>query len=85
MKKIDWPLLLLTIFLVLIGIVLIYSASCGIKTELSNLVNRQITWIIIGIFLLLLFINFSYRNLAKISYPLYSLSLFAPPSRALYR
>ena len=75
MKKIDWPLLLLTIFLVLIGTALIYSASCGIKTELSNLVTRQITWIIIGIFLLLLSINFSYRNLAKISYPLYFLSL----------
>ncbi len=75
MKKIDWSLLLLTILLVFIGIILIYSASRGIRSELSNLVNQQITWVIVGSFFLLLFTNFHYHHLAKISYPLYIFSL----------
>ncbi|MCK4244543.1 MAG: rod shape-determining protein RodA [Candidatus Omnitrophica bacterium] len=74
-KKIDWLLLLITILLVLLGIVLIYSASCGIKTELSNLASRQTVWMAIGIFLLFLFIALPYRNLRKASYPLYLFSL----------
>lgn len=74
-KKIDWLLLLLTILLVFIGITLIYSASCGIKTELSNLASRQTVWMAIGIFFLFLFIALPYRNLRKASYFLYLFSL----------
>jgi len=74
-KTVDRALLSITIFLLLIGIALVYSASHGIKSGLSNLANKQILWVAISIPFFIFFSTLDYRNLRKASYPLYFFSL----------
>lgn len=75
LKKLDWILISATLFLVLIGIISIYSSSRG------NFLNfkKQIVFFLIGFFLMILISFFDWRTLKENSYLIlffYFFSLF---------
>lgn len=72
----DWPLCLLCLALVLTGIVTIYSATCGVKTECSDyLAKKQAYWALIGLAAMVTAITIDYQRLDRMAYPFYLLVL----------
>jgi rod shape determining protein RodA len=76
LKKLDWPMILCAIFLVLIGLLSIYSSSKG---DFLNL-KKQISFFIFGFFLMILLSFLDWRPLKESPYLLlffYFLSLIS--------
>ncbi len=68
----DWPLLLLTVGLALLGILTIYSATCGVDEECPrHLATRQSYWLVIGLVLMVASFSVDYQYLNRWAFPLY--------------
>jgi rod shape determining protein RodA len=71
-KHIDWSLLLLTLMLLIISFILLYSASFQSS---ENYYHKQLIWLTIASILFFLFISIPYNWLLELSPILYSFSL----------
>ncbi|MBN1794637.1 MAG: rod shape-determining protein RodA [Candidatus Omnitrophica bacterium] len=71
-KEIDWPLLVLMLCIVGIGLAALYSASFG---RLPELPLRQCIWVLTGIFLFMLSHKIGYRRYINAAYFLYALGI----------
>ena len=89
-KKLDWILIISAVFLAVIGLLTLYSSSLG-RSDFSNF-KKQIVFLGIGFFLMLLFSFFDFRGLKNSPYLILSfyflclillagLLLFAPEIR----
>lgn len=74
LKKLDWTLIIITFFLVVIGIVSIYSSSFGRNNFLNF--KKQIIFIIIGFLLMLLTSFFDWRVFQTDTYLILALYFF---------
>jgi len=92
LKRLDWVLIVSTLFLVGIGLVSIYSSSLG-RGDFLNL-KKQIIFFTISLFLMFLFSFFDWRGLRENPYlililyflclfGLFGLFLFAPEIRGI--
>lgn len=72
-KHIDWPLILLTLLLIAISLILIYSASSQLT---ENYYHKQLMWLITAFVLFLIFITIPYNWLLELSPVFYALSIF---------
>ena len=75
-QNFDWLLLSLTLALIGIGIINLYSAT--LQTEggsASPIYLKQLYWVGLGFFLMVLVLVFDYHLLLSIAYPMYGLSL----------
>ncbi|MFC1743691.1 putative lipid II flippase FtsW [Candidatus Riflebacteria bacterium] len=79
-SKWDHVLLFMVIFLTLIGLVMIYSASSVASVydfgDGSFWLKRQMIWALLGMFAIFLSMHFPYTKLKKITIPLLFISLF---------
>lgn len=78
--KLDRVLLFTAFLIALIGVLSVYSATwdkAAKPGELDPLVIRQIIWVLIGGFFLLVFSNISYLKILDFAYILYGLNLLA--------
>ena len=72
----DWITLSIAVFISLVGIMTIYSATRPLGTEeQSGFYLRQIYWLIIGIAALFMIVSFDYVWLSRFSLPLYVLGI----------
>lgn len=78
MRKNSQILLALTLVIVLFSLLLLYS-SCHQKGEFvkRDIFNRQLVWIGIGFFVLLVFSIMDYRHLKDIAWPFYGFAVFS--------
>lgn len=75
-KSINNRIILITISLMSIGLVAIYSATLQSSLEGAKLIfYRQIIWVVIGITTLLVTSNLNYRRFYEIAYLLYPISI----------
>lgn len=72
LKNTEWKILIYVIFLLIIGLIALYSASAS--NEFSEF-NKQIIWIAIGIPLLFLMMFIDYKILARFSWIFYIISI----------
>ncbi|MFH1623737.1 MAG: rod shape-determining protein RodA [Pseudomonadota bacterium] len=72
----DWPLLFLTILIASIGIINLYSASSAGK-ELSGtpIYLKQIYWVAIGMFLMIICFSVDSRTFERFAFPLFMLTV----------
>ncbi len=76
LKSIDKTLLALVLLVVTIGIVNLYSAGLNVSPETGTpLYIKQIYWLGIGLGLMLVTLACDYRNLEKLAYPFYFLTI----------
>ena len=72
----DWPLFLLTLAFVGMGIVTIYSANYDIAAEhAGGLPSRQLLWLGLGLAVMFTTIAFDYHYVDRLAYPFYGLIL----------
>lgn len=72
----DWVFFLISLVLVFIGILVIFSLSHSQSAGLlSNLYSRQIYWFVISIFALFMILCIDYRNLVRYSYSFYIITI----------
>jgi rod shape determining protein RodA len=72
----DWPLFLLTLAFVGMGIVTIYSANYDIAAEhAGGLPSRQLLWLGLGLAVLFTTISIDYHYVDRLAYPFYGLML----------
>lgn len=72
LKNTEWKILIYVIFLLIIGLIALYSASAS--NEFSEF-KKQIIWIAIGIPLLFLMMFIDYKILARFSWIFYIISI----------
>jgi rod shape determining protein RodA len=63
----DWILLLLVLTLAGIGVIGLYGTTSGV----SNLHTKQINWLIVGVFIMVIMFLFNYQHLEKFTYSIY--------------
>ena len=73
---IDWPLLILTLLIALIGVVNLYSATAPLllvpqKQGLTDLYVKQITWLVAGGVAAAAVIAIDYRHFERLAYFIY--------------
>jgi len=73
MERIDKPLFLAIIAILLIGLVMLYSASLEYYSK--DIVLRQVFWVVFGILLLSLIMRIDYQMFINLSYILYAANL----------
>ena len=66
----DWLIVLLTVFLLIVGLISVYSASIGYQFE-NNFFERQLLWVGIGLIAMLFFSFFNFKFILKYSYFFY--------------
>jgi rod shape determining protein RodA len=72
----DWPLLLLALGFVLMGVVTIHSANYDITThEAGMLPARQLMWLGLGVVVMFAAIAFDYHYVDRMAYPFYAVTL----------
>lgn len=69
-KEIDWPTILLMVAISLTGIIFLYSA---IYYQASQYIWRQMAWLLVSLFCLLVSLLIDYKVLLSFSFPLYVL------------
>jgi rod shape determining protein RodA len=70
----DWTVFLLSLTLVLIGVVTIYSANYNIVEEhAGGLPTRQLIWLGLGLAAMFVAIGFDYHYIDRLAYPFYAL------------
>ena len=72
-KHFDWVLLLLSMMVVTVGLVNLYSATSSFGDR--QIFYRQVLWVSIGFGVLLLSLFFNYHKLEKYAFHLYGLAL----------
>ena len=76
LSNFDWFLLLICINIACIGIINLYSASFDAKhLSATPIYLKQIVWMIIGIFLMILAFTIDYRFFERFAYPLFTFSV----------
>ncbi|WP_449244202.1 rod shape-determining protein RodA [Desulfobacca acetoxidans] len=76
LKNIDWILLILTLLIVSLGIVNLFSAGLNQDTGRDTpLYLKQLYWLAIGLGLMVFMTTFDYRYLEKLAYPVYWLAI----------
>jgi len=76
LQNFDWILLLLIIFLGIVSIVNLYSATYPIRDAGgSQILIKQVYWFLIGFAVLLMMTTFDYHLLERLAYPAYFLTL----------
>ncbi|MCM8784755.1 MAG: rod shape-determining protein RodA [Candidatus Omnitrophica bacterium] len=68
-------IIFLSYILIFIGLIILFSASKGVILTKEGFFIRQVIWVIIGSILVKIFKNSDYRNLDKISYFFYFLTI----------
>ena len=71
----DWTLLLLTLALLSIGVMAVYSATYEAGQHLSPWTIRQLSWAALGLLGMGVTFAIDYRRLERWAYPLYGFSL----------
>lgn len=74
-KKFDWFLFILIIFLVIVGLVAISSATNVDDTGDFSFVKKQIVWFIIGCVAIAVIISFDYNNICDFAIYLYIIGI----------
>lgn len=75
-KNFDFPLLLTVFFITAIGITMIYSSTYRLASgHQAQFYMKQIYWLLIGIVAMLVVISFDYRELVKMGYLIYAISI----------
>lgn len=78
-RKIDLPLFITTVVLVLFGLLMVYDASVvkGLIDFKDNLyfIRQQLIWMALGIFSLVFFMRFDYKKFKSLAVPLLVFSL----------
>ncbi len=73
----HWPLFWVTMTLILVGFINLYSATYTISEKgLSPLFKSQIVWFFVGMIVSFFLLLLDYRVLIRLAYPLYIFSLF---------
>jgi rod shape determining protein RodA len=75
--RFEWPLILVTLVLAVVGLCLIYSATSHMGEAGRVLVIKQITWCSLGLVLMALFLLFDYKLLEKWAIWFYLLAIVA--------
>jgi rod shape determining protein RodA len=73
LREIDWPLLLITLTISLVGILQIYSATHDNKW--NDAWWKQMVWVTSGVVLFWIFSQIDYHALLAQAYPLYAVSI----------
>src|SRR5207245_10594895 len=71
----EWTLLLLTLALLSIGVIAVYSATYEAGQHLSPWTIRQLSWAALGLLGMVVTFAVDYRRLERWAYPLYGFSL----------
>lgn len=72
----DWPLFLLCLVFVAVGVVTIYSANFDLdKGHAGGLPARQLTWFGLGLVAMLVAISFDYHYIDRLAYPFFGIML----------
>ncbi len=75
-RDLDWLLVLIMVLIVVMGIVVIYSASYDMKKdESTGFAWKQLTWFLLGLPLFFLACCFEYRKLRHFAIPFYVLAI----------
>lgn len=74
-SHLDWTLLLLTLMLLSIGVMAVYSATYESGHRLSPWATRQLSWAVLGLIGMFAAFAIDYRRLENWAYVLYGLSL----------
>ncbi|MBI4684557.1 MAG: rod shape-determining protein RodA [Nitrospirae bacterium] len=75
-KNFDWATFSIIVFLSIMGIMTIYSATRPLlPNEQANYHIKQIYWLIVGIAALFIVVNFDYVWLNRFAYPLYVIGM----------
>jgi rod shape determining protein RodA len=76
MRNTNLKILIIAILIALMGILSIYSSAYRNEGEFwQSIYQRQIIWVILGLFVFILVSNFNYRRLWDWTYPLYAIML----------
>jgi rod shape determining protein RodA len=76
LREIDYPSFISMLLLIILGLVLIYSAALGTSSSNANsirLLLRQGTWAVISLFVFFIMVQIDYRQLPRFSSLLYFL------------
>lgn len=77
-RRLDFPLLIITIILIVFGLIILYDASVvqGLKDFGDSLyyIRQQLIWVSLGIASMIFFTQFDFRKLKLYSWPLILLS-----------
>lgn len=71
--RVDWVLFIATLFLSIIGILMIYSTSIGETSADYTFVLRQATFLIFGIIIYLIITNIDFRLISQFSFLFYTI------------
>ncbi|MFA4843300.1 MAG: FtsW/RodA/SpoVE family cell cycle protein, partial [Candidatus Omnitrophota bacterium] len=75
-NKLDKSLIFLVLIIFIIGVMCLYSASYNKSIELGkNFVFKQVSWMAIGLVILILFLIIDYQTIIDFGYLLYGLGL----------
>lgn len=74
-RNLDYMLLLAVVILVIIGVVMIHSASTGENIESSGIWKKQILWVFLSLVIMLAMVPIPQKFLYAFSYVLYGIGL----------
>lgn len=78
LNELDKTLLCLVLVIIIIGLFCLYSASYNKSLELTrSFILRQLSWVGIGILILIVFLAIDYQRIIDLSYLLYGIGLAA--------
>lgn len=78
LRNIDWSLFILMLFILIYGVIIVYTASTtkvGDEIYTSNYFIRQIAWILISLAIFILVIKLPYSIIDSLIYPIYIVSI----------
>jgi rod shape determining protein RodA len=70
--NIDWDILAAVFGIILIGLLCLYSAT---SLQSINIFFKQILWVFVGLTVMLVFFMIDYRDLMRLAWPIYILTL----------
>ncbi|UCD84077.1 MAG: rod shape-determining protein RodA [Deltaproteobacteria bacterium] len=73
-QNFDWPLLGITLVIILIGLLNLYSASASFRGA-PTIFLKQCYWLLIGLSLMLIICMFDYRIFERLAYAIYIISV----------
>jgi len=68
----DWALFGLTLGVIFLGILTIYSATYSVTGEEANLASKQFSWFVIGGLAMILTMTIDYHVIDRLAYPFYA-------------
>jgi rod shape determining protein RodA len=74
--KLDWILILVTLLILGISLITLYSISSSGEKESASVFSKQLTFAIVGLAVMIIFILIDYHNLGSYSTPIYFTTLF---------